>query len=63
MKASNCISNLRGIDRDEAVANSCKLIGLPSAEDLDRAVEEEKICEQTTSSVNVIRSVSSEGSD
>jgi hypothetical protein len=41
MKASNCVSNLMGTDRDAMGRKAVQ--GLPTSEDLDRVAEEEKI--------------------
>lgn len=43
MKASNCVSNLQGIDRDYSVYCTKQKDKLPSATDLDKIAEEERI--------------------
>ncbi len=53
MKASNCTTNLFGVDRDVAVRRDAAVdnaenpVRLPSAEDLDRIAEEYKIAKDT----------------
>ena len=57
LRASNCISNLQGMDRDVAVSLRKEiqkhaydgLLGnsLPTAEDLDRVAEEQEIKDKT----------------
>jgi hypothetical protein len=57
LRASNCVSNLQGMDRDVAVSLRKEiqkhaqemLLGnsLPTSEDLDRVAEEQEIKERT----------------
>ena len=46
LRASNCVRNIMGRDRDEVVREHY-VATLPSAEDLDRVAEEEKIRQAT----------------
>ena len=54
LRATNCASNLMGTDRDEAVRKARVLntqvqSNLPSAEDLDRVADEQRIAADTNS--------------